>query len=1814
MKATNQTRKFISLLALLYMAQLNVVVAQISGTKTIGSGGTYTTLTAAITAATSAGMGGPLILELQSNYLGTGESYPITVSTIAGLSAVNTITIRPQTGASGLSITSSNSTATFAFNNTSYVIIDGRPGGTGGYTAGTNLVVSNSAGNAPAILFSGDNRGNQVNYCDIQSSNSTLMTATSGAGVICFGSTSGNFGNDSNSISYSNIHGFGSGTPVIGVFGYGSISSLAHYNDSNMIDHCNIYDFNTAGNSCGIYASVGNNAWKITHNHLYQTSELIYTSAAIQYGIYVSSGSGYTIDNNFLGGNNSAGTGMYSVNLSGTTSTNTFFGINYATALQTQTTSIRSNTISRIDFTSAANGSGVLVLLQIYGGNVECHDNIIGSPTVNGSIKFTTTNAVSAGVGGVIALRVGTGSNIVNLTGNIISGIDLFASQPAYSPEFHGINLTTSTSTAVITATNNTVGSKTLANSINIVSSCSTSTAASRLNAFIINNTQPLISITVSNNVVANLNTNYSATGTQAASTRAIWFNPQAAGLFTISNNQVFNISTATQTTGTGVNSALIGIAVSTTTGTVHISNNSVQSLKLTGTSTSASVTCSGIFYNGISTASNSIDRNFIRHLYMSAVNPAAVVQGMELNAGLLNVTNNMISLGYDTAGSSITVPCAIKGIIKNSAAVSLYFNTVYLGGTGVSATSAESTMALQRFSTGTDDFRNNIFVNNRSNASTGGTHYQVYLNASTGLNINNNIYNGNGNGAVFGFDATSDVTAYSSGWISGDIASYTTTPALIAPAGNFKNCNLHISIPGNKGVSISGISIDLDGDLRNNPPDLGADEIPYDLSVLSIDSPSASNFCSQVKPVFITLKNAGTLQIASATIRYFANGVLAGTFNWTGNLAGGATSVPVNIGNYNFSGGIKVISVICSSPNGKLDNNAANDTAKFTYTITQTVVPNISVSTPLTSVCTNSQVVFKANFLNGGNSPVFTWKQNGSVVGNNDSVLTLSTLASGDSVWVEMTSNAACASPANTVSNKIKMTVSGTLIPSVSIMASKDTVCPGQPVIYTTSIINGGIAPHYMWLKNGIQVGNDSVAYVLNPPANHDSITCILTSSLSCAVPLKDTSEAKVLTVLNAPVPAALISASSATICNGVLDTFTVSTSNGGNNPAYNWRKNTNTSFGVGNDTLVTNILQDGDSVYVILTSNAPCANPVTVTSNKIAIKVLPIINASATISVSSNAICTGETLKINSSNTNKGTAPAFEWYKNGVLLSAAADSLLISQLNNKDTIYMMLTSNAPCVSQPKVSSNKQVITVNPIVTPDVTISTSSNTICAGAIVHFSAQPVNGGSTPHYSWFRNGQLAGTDSSGFTTTLINHADSFSVVMYTSAPCATKPTDSSAAIVMTVNPTVTPTIGIQTSSITFCPGALVTFNANVTHAGSIPHFQWYRNSVAVGGDSTTFSTNSLSDKDTISVVFTSGLSCVTANNIRSNKLVMLMLPVINSSVGMVASNDSICSGSAVTFKAQPVNGGVAPVYQWWVNGTNTGVQGLQYTSDSLRHSDTVQVSMTSSATCASPVIAYSNSIIMKVNPAVVPDLTITATPQTICNGEFVEFTAIDSNGGTNPVHKWFLNNTLSGSDSLSFTTKVQTGDIVKCVLKSSIACVTKMYDTAFASVTIKSNPVKPIITRSRDTLTSTIAASYQWSRNNTDISGAIGRMLVFSENGVYRVTVDSIGCKTQSDGFTVNNVGIQEWQQSVHLELWPNPTNEWLYVKYRYTTLEEIQVSLFDLSGREVWKQSVLPELANDPIQLDISMLDYGWYILQLKQGEMVQKAKVMKGE
>ena len=115
------------------------------GTYKIGPTGAYPTITAAITALKANGVSDAVILELQTTYSATTETFPLTFNNISCVDNSKTITVRPEIGATNLTITSNVSTIV-DLNNARYVHFDGRPGGTGASRALTiaspgNIVV-----------------------------------------------------------------------------------------------------------------------------------------------------------------------------------------------------------------------------------------------------------------------------------------------------------------------------------------------------------------------------------------------------------------------------------------------------------------------------------------------------------------------------------------------------------------------------------------------------------------------------------------------------------------------------------------------------------------------------------------------------------------------------------------------------------------------------------------------------------------------------------------------------------------------------------------------------------------------------------------------------------------------------------------------------------------------------------------------------------------------------------------------------------------------------------------------------------------------------------------------------------------------------------------------------------------------------------------------------------------------------------------------------------------------------------------------------------------------------------------------------------------------------------------------------------------------------------------------------------------------------------------------------------------------------------------------------------------------------------------
>ncbi|NJO25288.1 MAG: hypothetical protein HC867_05150, partial [Bacteroidia bacterium] len=352
-------------------------------------------------------------------------------------------------------------------------------------------------------------------------------------------------------------------------------------------------------------------------------------------------------------------------------------------------------------------------------------------------------------------------------------------------------------------------------------------------------------------------------------------------------------------------------------------------------------------------------------------------------------------------------------------------------------------------------------------------------------------------------------------------------------------------------------------------------------------------------------------------------------------------------------------------------------------------------------------------------------------------------------------------------------------------------------------------------------------------------------------------------------------------------------------------------------------------------------------------------------------NTICDGTSVTFTATPTNGGATPLYQWKLNGGNVGTNSTTYTNSSLANGDVVSCVMTSSYICPSTVTASSNTINMTVNPILTPSVSIaSNAGSTICAGTNVTFTATPTNGGATPSYQWKLNGGNVGTNSTSYSNASLANGDIVSCDMTTSVPCPVTPTATSNSITMTVTGVVVPSVSIAANpGNTICAGTNITFTATPTNGGATPSYQWRLNGNNVGSNSATYQNAALSTGDVISCIMTSSFACANPTTATSNSISMTVNPIIIPSVIISANpGNTICAGTNVTFTAAPTNGGTTPVYQWKLNGNNVGTNSDTYQNTSLANGDIINCELTSNATCASPATTVtSNAITMAVNP-------------------------------------------------------------------------------------------------------------------------------------------------------------------------------------------------------------------------------------------------------
>ena len=838
------------------------------GVYKVGPTGNYLTITAALTALKANGVANNVFLELQPTYTSTGETFPLTFNGISCLDNSKTVTIRPETGATELIITSNLSTIV-DLNNSRYIHFDGRPGGTGTIRG---LTISSPFNTV--VQFRNDASFNSFSYVNI-----------AGGGVL-FGTSNLSITNGNNANIIQNCAVYNATTVITNCIR--SLGSPGKKNSNNKVLNNFIYNATN-----GVSLEANSSAWDISGNHIYNTTGTVVTATGIS--INDTTSSGFQVHNNFIGGS--------APNCGGSPNTfNSFTGIRVLAHNATYN-SIQGNTVANIKVTANWQAH-YFAGISMHRGKFKCGDqtgNTIGSQTTTGSIIVRGEDdyrffGIVAGDNDFVG---GGGVDTCYIMNNKIGGFHGYQADFNFSQSnlLAGIYLKSQQS-GFADVSNNIIGSPTVYYSMSHMIDFSEQRTFGIFDDKGYQTWYP--DNKISNNEIANM-----AGG--------------AVGIFSqngkpkILNNTIHHLYGHETLDYTG---SPVGIAIQQAMAGSIVSGNTIHSLTWTGQSFSLS----GIYYSlsrGII-----IEKNFI-HSFQATSSTSGYLNGIisaDNTNGKERIQNNMIRLGIDTAGNSVS-NATIHGIsIKPDSSI-VTNNSVFVGGSGNWESAA---MRIREVTTNSNSkIRNNIFANTRSTtASTFFNHYALKYEGGfiTSNDINYNNYYSSGTGGYLAFLTVVPFQPIHNNFTNivdwrnaskQDSNSFFYQPNFISPTGNSSTVNLHLGNPNpaeGQGVADIEVIDDIDNQIRASlsPVDIGADagnftyqdgDAPRITHRVFLGNPVPTSFVYTVK---ITDNGSGVDTVGNNKPRMWFRKKYPSISNWS-SLPGNLVSGNLNDGVWGF-------------------------------------------------------------------------------------------------------------------------------------------------------------------------------------------------------------------------------------------------------------------------------------------------------------------------------------------------------------------------------------------------------------------------------------------------------------------------------------------------------------------------------------------------------------------------------------------------------------------------------------------------------------------------------------------------------------------------------------------------------------------------------------------------------------------------------------------------------------------------------------------------------------------------------------------------
>jgi hypothetical protein len=368
------------------------------------------------------------------------------------------------------------------------------------------------------------------------------------------------------------------------------------------------------------------------------------------------------------------------------------------------------------------------------------------------------------------------------------------------------------------------------------------------------------------------------------------------------------------------------------------------------------------------------------------------------------------------------------------------------------------------------------------------------------------------------------------------------------------------------------------------------------------------------------------------------------------------------------------------------------------------------------------------------------------------------------------------------------------------------------------------------------------------------------------------------------------------------------------------------------------------------------------------------------------------------------------------------------------------------------------------------------------------------------------------------------------------------------------------------------------------------------------------------------VLATNTTTLCTRNMAGSAVIAVTTPVVPTVSISSTAPPTLCSGTLVTYTATPVNGGVTPTYEWYINGVLAGSTNIYTYVPS--NGDVVSVTLRPGGICVNPDSTVSSQTIV-VNPLATPGVTISVSPgNPSCLGSPVTFSATPISGGTSPSFRWTKNG-VNVATGPTYTYVPNMGDVVYCMITSNYVC--RSVDTAFssnitmmtqasASLPVVSIAVDPgttvptgaMVNFSASKTGGTTLVTYQWHVNGSQISGATNA--TWSTNSL--LNGDIVTCKvTNTDpcaNFTLKSVvisttttGIAQYGTVNGVAIVPNP-NTGVFTLVGNVDSKTAFIRVTNLVGQVVYQQRINTDNGELNAVVTLPNLANGMYLLNVE--------------